>query len=566
MVRVMSDVAASTSYQAPPPKAARFDPSQGFDSFGSLVDSNLPPERPSAPAQAAPQRPSNRMTTDRSAPRDAAPDQSGPSNRAEPRDPAGPSDSSATAASNPSETRADKASPGDGKSGDVKSGDGNSGETKSSDKSAKDSADADASATDATTVVQPNVPALTIQDPIAAVIPVTIAPADAPTAAQTPEGSAKPLAIAAAALAVAAATTRGSAASAGAETTSATTVDTETATGITPVTGGQGLEQAATISVPVKPATAAPARTPVPLAAVVTEQTDVTDTADIALAAAVSEPQTIGGGKTASAKVTPQAQIKSQLASDGSTSPDVSKTVAPPTELGLNVAPAQPAAGARFDAALAAAGAAKPETSSGTATTTDAVSSRDHGSAGNQAPASPVTVVATGPIPVTFQPQVSPAPSTLSETTLTATAATGAPVPLSGLAVEIAASARSGKTRFDVRLDPADLGRIDVRIDVDRNGQVISHLRVEKPETLTMLRQDAAQLRQALDDAGLKTGHGGLQFSLRDQSSSGQNNGNQSGGNAQRLVVSEDDTVPVAVAGRSYGRMSNSNGGVDIRV
>jgi flagellar hook-length control protein FliK len=116
---------------------------------------------------------------------------------------------------------------------------------------------------------------------------------------------------------------------------------------------------------------------------------------------------------------------------------------------------------------------------------------------------------------------------------LTATAATGAPVPLSGLAVEIAASARSGKTRFDVRLDPADLGRIDVRIDVDRNGQVISHLRVEKPETLSMLQQDAPQLRQALDDAGLKTGHGGLQFSLRDQSSSGQNSGNQTGGKGQ---------------------------------
>ena len=42
-----------------------------------------------------------------------------------------------------------------------------------------------------------------------------------------------------------------------------------------------------------------------------------------------------------------------------------------------------------------------------------------------------------------------------------------------------------------------------------------------------MLRQDAPQLQRALDDAGLKTGNGGLQFSLRDQSSSGQNNGNE---------------------------------------
>jgi flagellar hook-length control protein FliK len=149
---------------------------------------------------------------------------------------------------------------------------------------------------------------------------------------------------------------------------------------------------------------------------------------------------------------------------------------------------------------------------------------------------------------------------------LTVTAASHAAVPLSGLALEIAVSAKSGKSSFEIRLDPAELGRIDVRIDVDRNGQVTSHLTVEKPETLSMLRQDAPQLQRQLDDAGFKTGDNGLQFSLRDQSSSGQNSGNQTGRNAQHLVISEDDTIPAAVAGRSYGRMLGSSSGVDISV
>jgi flagellar hook-length control protein FliK len=149
---------------------------------------------------------------------------------------------------------------------------------------------------------------------------------------------------------------------------------------------------------------------------------------------------------------------------------------------------------------------------------------------------------------------------------LSVTAAANAPVPLTGLALEIAVSARSGKSRFEIRLDPADLGRIDVRVDIDRNGQVTSHLTVEKPETLSMLRQDAPQLQRALDDAGLKTGDGGLQFSLRDQSSSGQNNGNETSRNAQRLVISDEDTIPAAVAGRTYGRTLGSSSGVDIRV
>ena len=139
-------------------------------------------------------------------------------------------------------------------------------------------------------------------------------------------------------------------------------------------------------------------------------------------------------------------------------------------------------------------------------------------------------------------------------------------MPLSGLALEIAVSAQSGKSRFEIRLDPADLGRIDVRIDVDSNGQVTSHLTVEKPETLSMLRQDAPQLQRALDDAGLKTGNGGLQFSLRDQSSSGQNDGGNTGRNAQRLVISDETALPASVAGRTYGRMLGSSSGVDISV
>jgi flagellar hook-length control protein FliK len=153
-------------------------------------------------------------------------------------------------------------------------------------------------------------------------------------------------------------------------------------------------------------------------------------------------------------------------------------------------------------------------------------------------------------------------PTTAPGGALSVTAATNGPVPLSGLALEIAASVKNGKSRFEIRLDPPELGRIDVRIDIDRNGQVTSHLTVEKPETLSMLRQDAPQLQRALDDAGLKTGSGGLQFSLRDQSSSGQNNGN----NAQRLIIAEEDPVPAAVAGRTYGRPLAGSGGVDIRV
>jgi flagellar hook-length control protein FliK len=225
------------------------------------------------------------------------------------------------------------------------------------------------------------------------------------------------------------------------------------------------------------------------------------------------------------------------------------------------VANKQNAADSTADGAQASDGSA---TSS--SITTAATPAHDHSAAAttDHAPAAPDTnVQAAGNIQ---PPLPAAAANSIAAGSVSVTAATHA-VPLSGLALEIAASAKNGKSSFEIRLDPADLGRIDVRIDVDRNGQMTSHLTVEKPETLSMLQQDAPQLQRALDNAGFKTGDGGLQFSLRDQSSSGQNSGGDTNRNAQRLVISSnDDTAPTTTAGRTYGRMLGSSSGVDIRV
>ena len=52
-----------------------------------------------------------------------------------------------------------------------------------------------------------------------------------------------------------------------------------------------------------------------------------------------------------------------------------------------------------------------------------------------------------------------------------------------------------------------------------------SHVTVDRPETLQLLQSQQPQLERALEQAGLKTADNGLQFSLRDQSFAGQNNG-----------------------------------------
>jgi flagellar hook-length control protein FliK len=141
----------------------------------------------------------------------------------------------------------------------------------------------------------------------------------------------------------------------------------------------------------------------------------------------------------------------------------------------------------------------------------------------------------------------------------------GAPVPIAGLAVEIAARAHAGKNNFAIRLDPPELGRIEVKLSVDRQGQVTSHLIADRSDTLDLLRRDASGLTRALQDAGLKTAGDGLQFSLRDQSFSGQQNGGGRRNAAQ--IVAQDDTLPIVdVAASRYARFAGRIGGVDIRV
>jgi flagellar hook-length control protein FliK len=140
-------------------------------------------------------------------------------------------------------------------------------------------------------------------------------------------------------------------------------------------------------------------------------------------------------------------------------------------------------------------------------------------------------------------------------------------VPVAGLPVAIAARAQEGSNQFDIRLDPPELGRIDVRLDVDSNGQVTSHVSVERAETLELLQNQQPQLERALEQAGLKTADNGLSFSLRDQSFAGQSNGGgaQGGPSAPAQLLIPDADLPPVAASQIHSRIG-LGGGVDIRV
>ncbi|HVY87852.1 MAG TPA: flagellar hook-length control protein FliK [Hyphomonadaceae bacterium] len=75
--------------------------------------------------------------------------------------------------------------------------------------------------------------------------------------------------------------------------------------------------------------------------------------------------------------------------------------------------------------------------------------------------------------------------------------------------------------RFEVRLDPAELGRVDVRIEVGADKKVHAVLAAHDSAALTDLMRGQRSLEQALRDSGIDLADGGIKFELSQDSGRG---------------------------------------------
>ncbi len=520
MFSVTSESSATSPVRSEPPRLSAADAPSQPNGFASLVDANAQafaePPRP-APAD---QRDSARASRqDRDHLHDTTPDAATtPPNSPRNAEHTAASESSHHAAGKPSkQTKSEKTSDA--------SADANSGQT---------------SDIAAVTAATPDVPPDSSALPVATVT-TPITPASAASPANSASDAAAPLSIAAAAIAASA---KAAAMPAGTDTSPIV----EAVAGAVSEVNATNFTIAKTIATTPVPAinleaVVQPTATPQLASAVATAASKVIKSSD-KLPAHTDTPAGATPSDSASQPPSPTAAqpsteqpgaVQASPHPQGKTAADASPAASPSQTDRSNGDSGTPSAGGHHAAMVAS----QPQ-----ATTPDALSQLG-------------TTMTTPQAPVT---------TTVPAAQLTATAMTNLAVPVSGLAVQIAASARAGNSRFEIRLDPAELGRIDVRLDVDRHGNVTSHLTVEKPETLAMLRQDAPQLQRSLEDAGLKTGQNGLQFSLRDQSSGQQNNNGQTERQPQRIVISETSAAPLAAANTTYSYAAGANRGLDIRV
>ena len=172
--------------------------------------------------------------------------------------------------------------------------------------------------------------------------------------------------------------------------------------------------------------------------------------------------------------------------------------------------------------------------------------------------------------------QAAPAPGAVEPAVKTASAApaasTGgsaqpAATPGEQVAVQIGLAARFGARQISLQLRPASLGEVNIDLNIANDGQVRATVLAERQETLDLLQRDARGLERALQDAGLKSDAGSLQFGLRGE---GREQRPQHGqGDAYRAQAQSPDgdggdDQPPAWAADAYNSLTDRT--LDIRV
>lgn len=89
-------------------------------------------------------------------------------------------------------------------------------------------------------------------------------------------------------------------------------------------------------------------------------------------------------------------------------------------------------------------------------------------------------------------------------------------IPPSAVPIEIGLRSLQGLKEFQIRLDPAELGRIDVKLEIGDDKSVTARVVVDRVETLHLLQREAKTLERAFEQAGLKSSDASVDIILRD--------------------------------------------------
>jgi flagellar hook-length control protein FliK len=118
-----------------------------------------------------------------------------------------------------------------------------------------------------------------------------------------------------------------------------------------------------------------------------------------------------------------------------------------------------------------------------------------------------------------------------------------------------------GNQAMTIQLTPEDLGSIEVKLDIGKDGVVHTQVIADRSDTLDMLKSDQRSLERALENAGLNTTGGSLSFDLRGGNDTQYGNGN--GRFAENGSVDTAEDLNIAIVAQPAAA---ADGRVDVTV
>lgn len=92
--------------------------------------------------------------------------------------------------------------------------------------------------------------------------------------------------------------------------------------------------------------------------------------------------------------------------------------------------------------------------------------------------------------------------------------------------VNITKSAVKGVDKIDIQLKPKELGSIEIKMQISKDGKLQAHIISGRAETMEILQREVQDLERAFNDAGFETDSGSFSFSFRGDESEKEQNRN----------------------------------------
>jgi hypothetical protein len=165
------------------------------------------------------------------------------------------------------------------------------------------------------------------------------------------------------------------------------------------------------------------------------------------------------------------------------------------------------------------------------------------------------------------------APGTAPQGPAAADPTQAAPAAVAYLASSIIKQGNGARSSsFNIELHPAELGRVDVKLQIQADGQLAARMAFDNPVAAASFQAHADDLRRSLEQAGFQLSHNSLSFTGRDAGTADGGAGGFAGGRGSghsgsgaRSFADAQASVPAAEASAGPAKSLQAIG-LDVRI